>query len=314
MSSTPHAPIAVYGLTRYFGEFCAVDHVTFEVQPGEILALLGPNGAGKTTTLKMLCGLLQPTEGEAWVAGLDVRTQSQALKHKIGYMSQLFSLYEDLTVEENIRFFGDLYGVPRRRQQQVLEQTGLQTVQDTLVRALPSGRRQTLALWIALMHHPEVLFLDEPTAGADPQQRAEFWNTIRAFGLPTIVTTHYMTEAENADRVALMNRGKVIALDTPEGLKRQYAASWNLFALKSPLPQNIRQVLETIQGVRGMISFGRDLHVRTDRSLSLEDLRNALVQRGLPDLHLIPISPTLEHVFFAWVEPEILIPASESGR
>lgn len=297
-------PIAVYHLTRYFGRFCAVDHVTFEIQSGEILALLGPNGAGKTTTLKMLCGLLLPSEGEAWVAGLDVRTQSQVLKRKIGYMSQLFSLYEDLTVIENIRFFGDLYGVPRVRQDEVLQKTGLLSVRDSLVRSLPSGLRQTLALWVALMHDPEVLFLDEPTAGADPQQRAEFWNTIRSLRLPSIVTTHYMTEAENADRVALMNRGRLITLDTPEGLKRHYTASWNLFALKAPLPSDIRDTLMKIPGVLGVISFGRDLHVRTERALRIEDLRQALVGQGLPQLQITPIAPTLEHVFFAWVEPE----------
>ncbi len=302
---TPRAapPIRVHELTRYFGSFCAVDHISFDVRPGEILALLGPNGAGKTTTLKMLCGLLRPSEGSAWVAGIEIRTQPQELKHKIGYMSQLFSLYEDLTVLENLRFFGDLYRVPRNRQEQVLERAGLQPVRNELVRNLPSGLRQILALWIALMHDPEVLFLDEPTAGADPQQRAEFWNTIRSLNLPTIVTTHYMTEAENADRVALMNRGRIIALDTPESLKQSYLSSWNLFALQGPLPQGIREVLQGIPGVLGVISFGRDLHVRTEKSVTLEALQQRLLSRGFSSLHLKPIEPTLEHVFFAWVEP-----------
>ena len=295
-------PVIVKGLTKYFDNFCAVDRISFDVNHGEVLALLGPNGAGKTTTLKMLCGLLRPSEGTAYVGGMDIRRHPNLIKRKIGYMSQLFSLYEDLTVWENISFFGYLYGVSRERKYQILKNSRLVDSKDTLVRSLPSGERQTLALWIALMHKPEIVFLDEPTAGADPEQRSSFWNTVRELNVPAIVTTHYMEEAGNADRVALMNRGKIIAIDKPDNLKRDFSERWNLFSLSGEFGAELADQMRKMQGIVGVVSFGRDLHLQTLRTVSLKNIKSLLSDLGYADVKVAPINPSLEHVFFALVE------------
>jgi ABC-2 type transport system ATP-binding protein len=219
--------VTVRDLTRRFGDFTAVDGVTFDVAKGEIFGFLGPNGAGKTTTIRMLTGLLAPTSGTGVVAGHDVRTDSEWIKRRIGYMSQLFSLYNDLEVEENIQFFGGLYQVTgaryAERRDWVLEMAGLTDQRRRLTAELPLGYKQRLALGCALLHEPPILFLDEPTSGVDPQARHAFWELIYGLadrGMTTFVSTHYMNEAEYCHRVALMNRGRVIALDTPEALRR----------------------------------------------------------------------------------------------
>jgi ABC-2 type transport system ATP-binding protein len=218
--------IAAENLTRTFGEFVAVDHVSFEVRAGEVFGFLGPNGAGKTTAIKMLAGLLLPTSGRGTVAGHDLLTETEAIKRSIGYMSQLFSLYGDLTVQENVTFFAGLYGVPQERRAErrewVFEMARLGDQRRRLVRDLSLGWKQRLALGCACLHEPRVLFLDEPTSGVDPVSRRNFWDLIRsmaAAGTTVLVTTHYLTEAESCDRLALMNRGKLVALDTPAGLK-----------------------------------------------------------------------------------------------
>ncbi len=295
-------PVIVEGLTKYFGNFCAVDHIDFNVEPGEILALLGPNGAGKTTTLKMLCGLLRPSEGTAYVAGLDVKKHPNMVKRKIGYMSQLFSLYEDLTVWENITFFGYLYGVSKQRKLEILRNSRLIESKNTLVRSLPSGERQTLALWVSLMHNPEIVFLDEPTAGADPEQRSSFWNTVRELSVPAIVTTHYMEEAGNADRVALMNRGKIIAIDKPENLKRNFSERWNLYRLYGEFGTELADLMRRTDGIIGVISFGRDLHLQTSRNVKINNIKELLSKSGYNRVNVEEIVPSLEHVFFALVE------------
>ncbi len=216
-------------LTKKFGDFVATDEITFEVAQGEIFGFLGANGAGKTTAMRMLCGLLTPTSGEATVAGYDVYKQSEQIKERIGYMSQRFSLYEDLTVRENIRFYGGIYGLSRAdlktKSNNIIQELGLDNVADSLVESLPLGWKQRLAFSVALIHEPKVVFLDEPTGGVDPITRRQFWDKIYEAahnGTTIFVTTHYMDEAEYCDRVSIMVDGRIKALGTPAELKRDY--------------------------------------------------------------------------------------------
>lgn len=228
-----HTPpiIQVDNLVKRFGSFTAVDHISFSVQRGEIFGFLGANGAGKTTAMRILCGLSLPSEGKAEVMGFDVRTQSEEIKKQIGYMSQKFSLYEDLTVRENLRLFGGIYGVNAKeiskRTEETLQRIGLYEEQHTLVRSLPLGWKQRLAFSVAIFHRPELVFLDEPTGGVDPATRRQFWELIYQAanqGITIFVTTHYMDEAEYCDRISMMVDGHIRALDTPDGLKRRFDA------------------------------------------------------------------------------------------
>ena len=223
------AAIRARNLTRRTGAFTAVDDITFDVAPGEVFGFLGANGAGKTTAIRMLTGLLAPTSGEAAVAGYDVYRESESIKRAIGYMSQRFSLYEDLTARENIRLYGGIYGLTARavtdRTARILDRLGLAASADRLVRTLPIGWRQKLALSVALLHEPRIIFLDEPTGGVDPLTRRQFWEliyeTARA-GTTVLVTTHYMDEAEYCDRVSIMVAGRIAAMGTPAELKREH--------------------------------------------------------------------------------------------
>ncbi|RIV21427.1 ABC transporter ATP-binding protein [Fibrisoma montanum] len=216
-------------LTKRFGNFVATNEITFEVAQGEIFGFLGANGAGKTTAIRMLCGLLKPSSGEARIAGFDVYRQTEQIKQVIGYMSQRFSLYEDLTVRENIRFYGGIYGLSRAdlkaKSQQIIEQLNLGSVADKLVVDLPLGWKQRLAFSVALIHNPKIVFLDEPTGGVDPITRRQFWDMIYEAadrGTTIFVTTHYMDEAEYCNRVSIMVDGRIKALDTPNQLKRSF--------------------------------------------------------------------------------------------
>jgi ABC-2 type transport system ATP-binding protein len=218
--------VEVQNLSKRFGSFTAVDRISLQVRRGEIFGFLGPNGAGKSTTIRILCGLLRPTEGKASVDGLDVATQPEAIRKRIGYMSQKFSLYDDLSVEENIDFFSGVYRVPREirseRKAYILEMAGLQEERATMTRLLSGGWKQRLALGCAILHQPPILFLDEPTSGVDPIARRVFWSLIYQLsdaGHTVFVSTHYMDEAEYCHRLALMYRGKIVALDSPEALK-----------------------------------------------------------------------------------------------
>lgn len=224
--------IEVQNLTKAFGRFKAVDQISFEVEKGEIFGFLGANGAGKTTAMRMLCGLSIPTSGKAIVAGYNVCTQPEMIKKNIGYMSQKFALYEDLTVAENIRFYAGIYQVPEKeiapRTQKLLERLGLEHEKDSLVKALPLGWKQKLAFSVAVFHHPGIVFLDEPTGGVDPVTRRQFWEMIYEAtdkGITVFVTTHYMDEAEYCDRVSIMVDGKIAALDTPANLKKKFEAN-----------------------------------------------------------------------------------------
>lgn len=224
--------VEVSNLVKRFGDFVAVDHVSFQVRRGEIFGFLGPNGAGKSTTIKILCGLLAPTSGTARVGGFDVTVQPEAVRENIGYMSQKFSLYDDLTVEENLEFFAGIYGVPegkiREREEFVLRMADLTGQRRRMTRLLAGGWKQRLALGCAILHEPPILFLDEPTSGVDPIARREFWDLIYQLserGHTVFVTTHYMDEAEYCHRLALMYKGKIVALDTPDALKQQAGKS-----------------------------------------------------------------------------------------
>ncbi len=221
--------IRAEGLTKQFGTFVATDHVTFEVREGEIFGFLGANGAGKTTAMRMLCGLSQPSDGRAMVAGYDVATEHEQVKRHIGYMSQKFSLYDDLTVEENLTLFGGIYGMTRSEVKhkitELLTELGFDNERKTMVRSLPLGWKQKLAFSLAIFHDPKIVFLDEPTGGVDPVTRRQFWELIyRAAdrGITVFVTTHYMDEAEYCDRVSIMVDGKIEALDSPANLKKKF--------------------------------------------------------------------------------------------
>jgi len=224
-----HKVIQVKGLTKMFGDFTAVDSITFNVDQGEIFGFLGANGAGKTTAMKMLIGISKPTSGEATVADFDVFTNAEDIKENIGYMSQKFALYDDLTVKENIRFFGGIYGLSKNhikeKSNTLIKELGLENEADKLVSALPLGWKQKLSLSVALLHDPKIVFLDEPTGGVDPITRRQFWELIYKAsnkGTTVFVTTHYMDEAEYCDRVSIMVNGKIEALDTPKKLKEQF--------------------------------------------------------------------------------------------
>lgn len=299
--------IVAEALTRRFGDFVAVDDVSFQVAKGEIFGFLGPNGAGKTTTMKMLTGLLPPSAGRGEVVGFDVTTQGESIRRNIGYMSQLFSLYDDLTVTENIDFFMGLYGVPRARRSErrdwVLEMAGLTANRRRLTGELPLGFKQRLALGSAVLHEPPVLFLDEPTSGVDPTSRRAFWELIYelAGGDTTVlVSTHYMEEAEYCDRLSLMNRGRLIAMDTPAALRA--AMIEPILAVRS---SNAPKAAEVVQGVEGVLEagmFGRVVHVAVlDANRTRDGIRAALDQAGVQVQGIDEIEPSLEDVFVARV-------------
>lgn len=228
---THDSVITVKNMVKKFGNFVANDNLTFEVHRGEIFGFLGANGAGKTTAIRILCGLSTPTSGEMKVAGYDIYKETEKIKKNIGYMSQKFSLYEDLTINENIRFYGGVYGIlpseRKKKSSEMLERLQLTPFADRKIGDLPLGWKQKLAFSIAILHDPDIVFLDEPTGGVDPVTRRQFWNLIYEAvqrGITVFVTTHYMDEAEYCDRISIMNEGKIVALDTPENLKKQYDA------------------------------------------------------------------------------------------
>ena len=303
-------PIVAERLTRRFGDFTAVDQVSFAVHQGEIFGFLGPNGAGKTTTIRMLTGLLPPTSGTALVAGRDVAREPREVKRRIGYMSQLFSLYADLTVDENIEFFGGLQELAGERWQErrewVLASAGLTGLHDRVTGTLPLGMKQRLALGSALIHEPSILFLDEPTSGVDPISRRTFWDLIRRFaaqGTTVLVSTHYMDEAEHCDRLALMNRGRLIALDAPAALRRAMTDPILAVATNDP-PAAVRQ-LRDLEGVRDVTMFGRVLHaVVEDEARARRAIPDRLASAGIGLASVNRIEPSLEDVFAEWIRRE----------
>ncbi len=294
--------IKVENLTRRFGDFVAVDHVNFDVKPGEIVGYLGPNGSGKTTTIRMLLGLLEPNEGKATVLGYDAFRQSEEVRARAGYMSQKFALYDDLTVWENLEFYGGVYGIhDKSRIKATLELVGLTGHDSTLTRSMSAGWRQRLALAIALVHQPKLLFLDEPTSGVDPTARRAFWDLIYQLaseGVTILVSTHYMDEAEYCERVGIMRDGKLLALDTPGNLKAKVIPGdvWEVFA--EPLLAGL-DALPTIDGVLRVGLAGDHLRTITKRGMKKNDLQKALASRGVKVSNIMPGEPTLEDVFIS---------------
>jgi ABC-2 type transport system ATP-binding protein len=303
--------VEIHDLVKTFGSFVAVDHVSLQVPKGEIFGFLGPNGAGKSTTIRMLCGLLTPTSGTASVNGLDVATQPEEIRKNIGYMSQKFSLYDDLTVDENIDFFAGMYGVARevraQRKQYVLEMANLTGRHDALTRTLSGGWKQRLALGCAILHDPPILFLDEPTSGVDPIARRAFWGLIHdlsATGHTVFVSTHYMDEAEYCHRIALMYRGKVIALGTPAELKHGLDTHF-LLNLNSAEPLETMRAVESLPGVLDVAIFGRGLHVMVDElDATSARIRETLAGKNIAVESLERITPSMEDVFVALIEAE----------
>ncbi len=299
------------GLTKCFGNFCAVDRVSFAVERGEIFGFLGPNGAGKSTTIRILCGLLRPSGGRALVGGLDVALAPEAVRKNIGYMSQKFSLYDDLSVEENIDFFSGVYGVPQElraeRKDYVLEMSGLTGRSGAMTSTLPGGLKQRLALGCAILHRPPILFLDEPTSGVDPIARRSFWTLIYQLseaGHTVFVSTHYMDEAEYCHRLALMYRGRIIALDTPEILKGTMESQHFLNLESSDLHQSMK-LMEGVEGVAETAVYGGGLHLTVHHpETTMLRIRQALSGQGIEILTLEQIHPSMEDVFVALVEAE----------
>ena len=306
-------PIAVEtkDLVKRFRDFVAVDHVSLTVNRGEIFGFLGSNGAGKTTTIRMLCGLLTPTAGSARVGGFDLATQAEQIKQTIGYMSQKFSLYDDLSVVENIDFFSGVYNVPqalrRERKEYVLKMSGLEKRGDTMTRLLPAGWKQRLALGCAILHQPPILFLDEPTSGVDPIARRSFWDLIyqlSAEGRTVFVTTHYMDEAEYCHRLALMHRGRIIGLGPAAELKRAMV-SHTLMHLESTDVLESLRVLEHNEEVIEAAVFGSGLHLTVrDPAAAERAVRTALSERGIGIKRLAVIEPSMEDVFVGMIAQE----------
>jgi ABC-2 type transport system ATP-binding protein len=301
---TQSVPLEVHGLTKKFGDFTAVDHVSFTVQSGEVLGYLGPNGSGKTTTIRMLCGLLTPTEGMASIMGIDVFKHPEKIKPLIGYMSQKFSLYDDLTVLENLQFYAGVYEVPeveeKKRINEILHLAGLQERTEALTLELSGGWRQRLALGCAILHRPKLLFLDEPTSGVDPVARREFWDLIYEMasqGTTIFITTHYMDEAEHCNRVAFMYRSKLMALDTPAALKTKYlhGAAWDLAA--DPLLETVDELSHT-EGVAQASLHGDRAHVILDSTQwSPDSLTKYLAGKSIIVNSIETVQSTLEDVF-----------------
>jgi ABC-2 type transport system ATP-binding protein len=297
-------PLEVHGLTKKFGNFTAVDHVSFTVQSGEVLGYLGPNGSGKTTTIRMLCGLLTPTEGTASILGIDVFKNPEQIKPLIGYMSQKFSLYDDLTVFENLQFYAGVYEIPEAEEKQrineILHLAGLEQRTGSFTHELSGGWRQRLALGCAILHRPKLVFLDEPTSGVDPVARRDFWDLIyemAAQGTTIFITTHYMDEAEHCNRVAFMYRSKLMALDTPAALKSIYlhGAAWDLAA--NPLLETVEELSHT-EGVAQASLHGDRAHIILDSSQWSPDRLTSYLARKNITVHSIEtVQSTLEDVF-----------------
>jgi len=303
-AEAPDAPIVADRLVKRFGRFTAVDGVSFRIGRGEIVGFLGPNGAGKSTTIRMLCGLLRPSDGQARVAGFDVGRDPERVREHIGYMSQKFSLYGDLTVTENLRFYGGIYRVPSallaERMHFVIGMAGLAGRENALVRTLAGGWKQRLALGCAILHRPPILFLDEPTSGVDPESRRRFWDlihTLSADGVAVLVSTHYMDEAEYCDRIALIDRGRLISFDTPAALKRGFPGG-DLLMIECDALGAAISVLETATGVRDVAAFGNTLHVLVaDRAAAIAALPSILAGGGVTVTRIEPIPPSFEDIF-----------------
>jgi ABC-2 type transport system ATP-binding protein len=308
-SMSDHA-VEVKDLERRFGDFVAVNRVSFDVSKGEVFGFLGPNGAGKSTTIRMLCGILSPTSGAGSVAGFDIWTEAEEIKNHIGYMSQRFSLYQDLTVEQNIDFYSGIYRIPsekkKERKEWVIEMAGLREHRHSRTDVLSMGWKQRLSLGCAILHEPPVIFLDEPTSGVDPISRRHFWELIYELsgkGITIFVTTHYMDEAEYCDRLALIYRGELIAMGTPEALKTDLMRE-EILEIACERPQDVMEAVGRLPGVLDVAMFGRRLHVvAEDGEAAAAAIREFLQKEGSQTPYRVePIVPSLEDVFVSLIE------------
>lgn len=309
--------IEVKNLTKKFGDFTSVDNVSFEVRKGEIFGFLGANGAGKSTTIKMLCGILEPTSGDAMVGGFSISTQSEQVKRNIGYMSQKFSLYNDLTIEENINFFGGVYGLEGedllKRKKWVLKISNLEGKEKILTGSLPTGIKQRLALGTAVIHSPTIVFLDEPTGGVDPISRRNFWdliNDLSSEGITVFVTTHYLDEAEFCNRILLIDAGKIIAGGSPKELKGKYITT-SILEIECSRTIDALSLLESSDHFDSTTIFGNYIHVKlkedsSDRESVIEQnenfIKELLNKNNIEVKRIDRISPTLEDVFITLLE------------
>jgi ABC-type multidrug transport system ATPase subunit len=307
MAENEQLAVSAEHLVRRFGHFTAVNDVSFQIKKGEIFGFLGPNGSGKTTVIKMLTGLLPLTKGSAKVEGIDVRKDPEGVRENIGYMSQNFSLYSDLTVFENLTFYGRVYGLDpnrlRTRMDEIVELNGLRPYMNRLAAQLSGGWKQRLALGCAMLHEPKLIFLDEPTAGIDPVARRQLWDLLfelSAHGITFFVTTHYMDEAERCSHVAYIYFGRLIADGTPETLRElpdvQPEGTYRVEITTTEVTRALR-FARTIKGVRSATIFGQSMHALIDDHLDLEDLRTQLVNNHVVVAEIRPLAPTLEDVF-----------------
>jgi len=306
--------ILTHNLTKRFNDFTAVDHISFSVKAGEVVGYLGPNGSGKTTTIRMLLGLLQPSEGEATVLGFDIVRQSERVRERVGYMSQKFALYHDLTARENLAFYAGLYGVRERaRLEEVLNLIGLSALEAERVSSLSTGWKQRLALGIAIVHQPRLLFLDEPTSGVDPTARRAFWDLIYelvARGVTAMVTTHYMDEAEYCGRIGIMRDGKLLAMDSPSALKQHYlpGLAWDVFA--KPLLPALAVLEQSAYVLRAGLTSDH-LRAITPINVDAETLKRSFMAASIQVDRIELVEPTLEDVFLALADSNGLPVAEE---
>lgn len=297
-------------LTRKFGDLTAVNDLSLEIQQGEIFGLVGPDGAGKTTTLRLLCGLMAPDQGSVRVAGFDVSRDIEAVKDRIGYMAQRFGLYGDLTVEENMLFYADLFGVTGRECDQLmdklLQMTRMAPFRRRQAQRLSGGMKQKLALMCTLLHHPQVLFLDEPTNGVDPVSRRDFWAILYQLvkeGMTVLITTAYLDEAERCNRVGLMHRGRLVRCNEPQAMRTQLADTW--YEVRCPDQRQARTLLQSLPGVLSAEPAGAVLHLfLSSRQTSTDSLQQQLAEHGLGPAVFTAITPSLEDAFIALIRKE----------
>ncbi|MFA4988093.1 MAG: ABC transporter ATP-binding protein [Candidatus Omnitrophota bacterium] len=301
--------VMVKGLEKRFGDFVAVNHIDFEVRQGEIFGFLGPNGAGKSTTIRMLCGIYTPTSGSGSVGGFDIIREQYRIKEHIGYMSQKFSLYDDLTVEENIDFYSRIYNIPEKerlkRRDETIELAGIEGFRTSLTSTLSGGWKQRLALGCAIIHQPNIIFLDEPTSGVDPITRANFWDIIKGMaskGKTIFVTTHYMDEAENCDRLVMIYHGTMIAMGSPEEMKTGIMKH-EILEVSMPQAETCIDEISSLESVKETALFGVNIHaVVFDAQKAALDIKKVLDSRGASGYSINKIKASLEDVFVSLIE------------
>jgi ABC-2 type transport system ATP-binding protein len=309
MNANHNSTVEVHDLVKRFGSFTAVSRISFHVEPGRVFGFLGPNGAGKSTTIKILCGILSPTSGTGTVGGFDILTQQRKIKQNIGYMSQKFSLYEDLTVEENINFYAGIYGLSREkkkdRKEWIIQMAGLEGLRSSLTRTLSVGWKQRLALGCAIIHEPPIIFLDEPTSGVDPISRSNFWDLIHIMaekGITIFVTTHYMDEAEHCDSMALIYKGAIIATGSPGELKKDYMKG-DVLKISLPNSQQWLDKLIALPVISESALFGSDIHaVVSDATTASPLIKQFLDRHKVTGYTIGQIEPSLEDVFVSLIE------------